>query len=415
MARARYLIEIVQEYSIPLIVGVVLGLVVANIDSHFYEELVEYRIFGEGIMVLGHHLTIHYIVNEMFMVFFFGIAAKEIIWSVLPNGPLNPITKAVNPLMGTLGGVLVPAGAYFLLTYIFYGGSDDFSTVARGWAIPTATDIALAWLIARLVFGQSHPAVNFLLLLAVADDAIGLAIIAIYYPDADHPVRPVWLLLTVGGMAVAFAMRRMKVQYWLPYILVGGALSWVGMVKAGIEPALALVVIVPFLPGPAEYTEHLPGRPGQEMGAHGDSQVAHHYTPLEQFEHRLKLFVDMGLFFFAFANAGVSLGNINEVTLVVLLALIGGKTFGITLFSGIALLLGFPPPGGMRLKHVIVTGLVAGLGLTVALFMVTKAFPGPPFREPAKMGAVFSIGVAALALILGAVLKVKDEAGLDRK
>ena len=410
MDKARQLTSTLQAFSIPLVVGIVAGLAVANISSSFYEDLVEYHIFGSGAELFGHSITVEFLINQVFMVFFFGLAAKEITESVLPGGALNPVQKAINPIFGTLGGFLGPAGLYLLLTLVFFGGGDDFSEVANGWAIPTATDIALAWLVARLVFGNGHPAVNFLLLLAVADDAIGLGIIAVFYPDPDIPVEPEWLLLTAGGMFAAFTMRRFKVNNWLPYVVIGGAMSWVGMLKAAIEPALALVIIVPFLPAGER---GVPGSVGADLPATGvgHTPATHHgprHSPLKQFEHQLKLFVDMGLFFFAFANAGVAFSSINEVTWIVLLSLIVGKCVGISVFSLVADVAGFPLPTGMRAKHLAVAALIAGLGLTVALFVASKAFPESPFEDPAKMGAVFSIFVAAVALIAGRVLKVKD-------
>jgi len=413
--QARQLTALLQEFSIPLILGVVAGLFLANVNQHLYEELVGFPIFGENVEVFGHALTAHFLINEIFMVFFFGIAAKEITESLLPGGALNPLRNAINPVLGTLGGVLGPASLYLLLTFLFYGGSEDFGIVANGWAIPTATDIALAWLVARLVFGNGHPAVNFLLLLAVADDGIGLGIIAVFYPDPELPVMPAWLLLTVGGMAAAFAMRRIGLGSWLPYIVIGGVLSWVGLIKASIEPALALVVIVPFLPtangerGPISHALR-PGTGADAVVPAGHSP-GNHEAPLERFEHQFKLFVDFGLFFFAFANAGVPFGTINQVALIVLLSLIFGKTGGVFLFSWVGVKLGFPLPTGMGMRHLAVAGLVAGLGLTVALFLAGKAFAGPPFQDPAKMGAVLSGGVALLALAAGALLRVKDGAG----
>ncbi len=413
MSRIRRFTGITQEYSLPLIFGVLASLVLANVDSHLYEDIVDWAPFGHNAHIFGHEVTVHFLVNGMFMVLFFGIAAKEITESVLPGGTLNPPQKAVNPLMGTLGGVLGPAGAYFLITFIIYGGSDDFSTVANGWAIPTATDIALAWLVARLVFGAAHPAVSFLLLLAVGDDAIGLGIIAVFYPDPDHPFSAGWLLLIVAGMGAALALRRLRVASWIPYILVGGAMSWVGLVKASLEPALALVVIVPFLPGPRHHDE-----PGVvEAGGKGSpiTSPVHGNSPLERFERHLKTPVDFGLFFFAFANAGVAFSSINGVTWTVLLALILGKTVGISLFSLAALRFGFPLPAGMGVKHLIVAGLVAAIGLTVALFVAGKAFDGPPFQDPAKMGAVLSGGVALLAIAAGRVLGLRGEPGPGTK
>ena len=387
----------------------VAGLVFANIDIHAYEKMVDYHIFGDDAKIFGKAVTIHFLINEVFMVFFFGIATKEITESALPGGALNPIKKAFNPLMGTIGGIIGPAGLFFLLVWVFYGGTGDLSIVANGWGIPTATDIALAWLVARVIFGNGHPAVNFLLLLAVADDAIGLGIIAIFYPDSEHPVAPSWLLLVVAGMIVAYAMRRFGVRQWLIYILIAGGLSWVGLVKSSIEPALALVVIVPFLPSThlggedAVLEEIVPVATGHEA-----QQLDHQHAPLDDFEHQLKLPVDFGLFFFAFANAGVAFGSITEVTLIVVLSLIVGKTIGVTLFSWIGVKLGFPLPEGMGIKHLLVAAIIAGLGLTVALFVAGKAYEDPAFQDPAKMGAVLSAGAGVIAFIVGRLLKVKD-------
>lgn len=428
MNKVKSVVNTLQEFSIPLILGVLFSLALANIDEHLYHFLVEYPIFGKDAAVFGHKATFHFIINDIFMVFFFGIAAKEITESVLPGGPLNPISKAVNPLLGTIGGVVGPVGVYLVLAGLIYAGPGEFgdalskafvpggtydaetqtaAAVFRGWGVPTATDIALAWLVARLVFGNGHPAINFLLLLAVADDAIGLGIIAVFYPDPSHPVHPEYLGLVALGMGAAFGLRMMKVQSWVMYILIGGTLSWLGLILASLHPALALVPIVPFLPGP----DHDVGLYTEE-DIDGDGIADHGHSALEQFEHQLKLFVDMGLFFFAFANAGVAFSSINAVTWIVLASLLVGKVLGIGAFSYVGDLLGFKLPDGMGLKHLIVAGIIAGLGLTVALFVAGEAFPGDnPFQGPAKMGAVFSAGAALLAFALGRAMGVKDGAG----
>ena len=436
MDQVRRYITFIQEYSLPLIIGVVAGLVWANIDFHSYHEVVEFDFwnFGQGpflddghghdgndFYIFGKHVTVHFLVNEVFMVFFFGIAAKEITESILPGGALNPLPKAINPIMGTLGGVFGPVGLFLLLAVIFYGGSDDLGRmyppegVLGGWAIPTATDIALAWLVARVIFGPRHATVNFLLLLAVADDAIGLVIIAVVYSEN---VQPLWLLLTAGGVMAAYAFRRLGVTFWPVFIFIAGGMSWVGLVKAGVEPALALVVIVPFLPA-LQAASH----EGEETGQHGEHEATeattthdhsggghgHALGTLEKFEHHLKLPVDFGLFFFAWANAGVAFGNINQVTLMILLSLIVGKTVGVSLFSFIMSRIGFPLPEGMGLRHLMVAGLIAGLGLTVALFVANKAYVGTEFLDPGKMGAVFSVIVAALAFAFARFIGIRRE------
>ena len=98
VTQRRDLISLVQEFSIPLIVGVFAGLAAANIDPHLYERLVDYRVFGEAATLFGRHLTAHFLINEIFMVFFFGIAAKEDTETVLPGGALNPLQRAINPI-----------------------------------------------------------------------------------------------------------------------------------------------------------------------------------------------------------------------------------------------------------------------------------------------------------------------------
>lgn len=433
MDQIRRYIAFLQEYSLPLIFGVVVGLVWANIDFDSYYKIVEFDFwnFGNGpflddgehhdlndFYIFGKHITVHFLINEIFMVFFFGIAAKEITESILPGGALNPLPKAINPIMGTLGGVFGPVGLFILLAVIFYGGTEDLGRmmfpaegVLGGWAIPTATDIALAWLVARVIFGARHAAVNFLLLLAVADDAIGLVIIAVFYSEN---VQPMWLLLTVGGMVTAYLFRRMGIPWWPVYILIAGGMSWTGLVKTGVEPALALVFIVPFLPA-----THLAARDTEavESGEHGHQHDVvhahggheHQAGVLQQFEHHLKMPVDFGLFFFAWANAGVAFGNINAVTLMILLSLIVGKTVGVSVFSFAMSRAGFPLPEGMGLRHLMVAGMIAGLGLTVALFVANKAYSGTDFLDPGKMGAVFSIVVAALSFVFARLIGIRRQ------
>jgi len=403
-------VAILQAYSIPLVAGVLVALAWSNLDPHGYERVVDgtYSLFtsepfeigedtslpqrssGDGHSDWLHLATLHFVINDLFMVLFFGIAAKEITESCLPGGSLNPVSKALNPLVATIGGVLGPIAVYLLLNAAI--GQQEWG---RGWGIPTATDIALAWLVARIVFGASHPAVSFLLLLAVADDGIGLIIIAIFYPTQE----PAWwnLLWVVPGMAAAWAMRMRHLQGWVPYIVVGGAFSWWGLHSAHLHPALALVPIVPFLPGPRE-DAGLFTRPTNKTLV----------DPLNQFDHRVHLFVDLGMFFFAFANAGVAFSHINHLTWIVFLSLLVGKTIGITLFAWLGTWIGCPYPSGVQLKHVFVLSIVAGIGLTVALFVTGQAFQQLHIQGAAKMGALFSGGIAAIAMIAGKWLRVDD-------
>jgi len=399
-------VNLLQEFSIPLLSGVVVAMLAANLAPVAYEHAIHWMPFG-ALQAFGHDLTLHFLVNDVFMVLFFGIAAKEITESCLPGGSLNPPSKAVNPLLATLGGVAGPILVFFVGLWVLFEtgvytpGVDDAEALQRGWGVPTATDIALAWLVARTVFGNGHPAVDFLLLLAVADDAIGLVIIAVFYGDPMLPAEPKFLGLILAGMAWAFTLRRLGVNHWLPYIWVGGLLSWSGLVLAHLHPALALVFIVPFLPGPRRDTGLFKGpdeidKLGPELAA--DLHMEH--SPLHNFEIAHKVWVDFGLFFFAFANAGVPLAGIGPMTWLILGSLVIGKVLGVAGFALLATKLGFPLPDRMGFAEVVMAGLVAALGLTVALFVASEAFVDDTLLGQAKMGALFSgfVGFAAIAI-----------------
>ncbi|TAL23544.1 MAG: sodium:proton antiporter [Nitrospirae bacterium] len=375
-------INLLREFSVPLLAGVAAALFWANYDPEGYRHFLHGPLLGS--------LSFHFLTNDIFMVFFFGIAAVEITQSFLPGGDLNPVKKAVNPLMATLGGVIGPALVYLTLNHFI--GSEE---LLRGWGIPTATDIAFAWLVARMVFGSNHPAISFLLLLAVADDGIGLAIIAVFYPNPTLPVEPLWLILTLAGMLAAYGLRKMRVRSYWPYVLFGGGLSWGGLFNAHLHPALALVFIIPFLPHAKMEKKHI-----FEEDLADRSAIA-------MFEHEWKIIVDFGLFMFGLANAGVEFSRIGTATWLVVAALLAGKTIGIFSLGVIAEKLGFPLPHNMKRKELFVAGIIGGFGFTVALFVAGEAFIEPALQGAAKMGAMLSCLSALLALIAARVLKIK--------
>lgn len=382
-------VQILQEFSIPLLAGVVVALVWANVDAHSLHAFTHASIPG-----LGGHVNLHFLTNDILMAFFFGLAAKEITEACLPGGALSPLKSAINPAIATIGGVVGPAGTYLL--WVWWTGD---TAIANGWAIPTATDIAMGWLIARMIFGARHPAVQFLVLVAVLDDGIGLAIIAAFYPDPTNPVAPAMLGLVGLAIAGAWGLRKLDVQnYWL-YLLGPGVLSWSGLMLAHLHPALALVPIVPFMPSATRDTglyveegEHLP-----------------HSDTLNRFEHAFKLPVDFGLFAFGLANAGVAFTSVGNATTAVLLGLAVGKTLGVVGFGLAGRALGFPLPAGVHPRSLVVVAMISAIGLTVSLFMAGAAFTDPAIRGAAKMGALLSIFMAPIAMITARLLGVRKQ------
>ena len=223
---ATAVITFIFNNSLLLMVGALTALVWANLD------LVHYTRFTSAI---------RFAVNDIAMVFFFGLAMKEVFEAMLPGGPLSSPREGAVPIVAAVGGMTAPATIYLLS--IWWLGLPDLHP---GWAIPCATDIAFSYLVARIVFPLGSPAIPFLLLLAIADDALGLVVLAIFYPSG---VVSLTLLaaLVLPGMLLAWGMRRLGVQnFWL-YVFGPGLLSWLGMFYGGLHPALALVPIIPLI------------------------------------------------------------------------------------------------------------------------------------------------------------------------
>lgn len=343
----------------------------------------------------GHHnwYNLSFIINDVLMALFFAIAAKEVWESMLPGGALSNPRRAATPLMATLGGIVGPAAIY--LAWAYLSGPDTFQQLGKGWAIPCATDIAFSYLVARIIFGTGHPAIAFLLLLAIADDAAGLLILAVFYPSA--PVVPSWLLLTAGAIALAAVLKQRRVISHWAYLLGPGIISWYSFYQANIHPALGLVPIIPLLP-----------HAQTDLGIFAPGEDERTDT-LNAFEHFWKLPVEFILGLFGLVNAGVVLSSLGTGTWLVLAGLLIGKPVGITLLTLFAEKgLKLEKPSGMDYRHVVTLGMVAGIGFTVALFVSVAAFRVPGvIQDSVKMGALLSFAAAPLAIIIGKALRIR--------
>lgn len=408
MTHSNKLVAILQKYSIPLLLGVVVALLLVNVWPEAYHRLVHtpvHHLVGElfgmhfdnsnDLNSWNHYFSLHFLSNNVLMVFFFGLAALEIKEATVEGGALNPVSKAINPLFAAMGGVLGPVVAYFTLNY-FMGSSDWLN----GWGIPTSTDIALVWLVARVIFGSGHPAITFLLLLAIVDDAIGLFIIAIAYPNPNMStewINASWILL---AMVLSYVYRLMWVRDWKIYVFTAGAISWYGLYSAHLHPALALVFVIPFL----RHSKDQDWKPHERYNPlkHGKAM-----SVLERFDTSVRVWTDLGLFFFAFSNAGVKFSEISNLTWIIFLALLLGKTIGIVGFSYGADKIGFKLPQGMSFRHLFIAAIIAGIGVTVALFVSGQAFINMEYQSAAKIGALLSAFIAIPALIFGKLLRIE--------
>ena len=389
------------------------ALIWANIDYDSYHHLVEVVLVKDsyiGHLHDGHRtLTLHYLINDVLMALFFAIAGKEV-WEaiILKNGSLRG-RKALTPLIATAGGLIGPIGIYLLGAFML----GKYAALANGWAIPIATDIAFSYLVARIVFGARHPAVGFLLLLAIADDAAGLIILAVFFPSGDLALE--WLLLSVAAAFAVYVLANrlprmldgtnearpythiaQKLGFW-PYLIAGCA-SWYGFQQAGIHPALGLLPIIPTIPH-ADITFGM-----------FDAKKLEQHDLLNDIEHKMKVPVEFILLLFGFANAGVEFSSIGDATWLVLAGLIIGKPIGILIMGWIAAKpLGLGMPEGMEVSQLFIIGCIAAIGFTVSLFISAVAFPPGEIQNAAKMGALFSFGAVFLSIAVGRIMKVEKQ------
>jgi NhaA family Na+:H+ antiporter len=416
----------VTNYSLLMIAGAILALIWANLDPHSYHAVVDWTILDHSPVGHPHYasdgsveyrtLTLHYLVNDVLMALFFAIAAKEV-WEaiILEQGSLRGRAAFV-PVLSAVGGMAGPVAVYLGLAALL--GSETYDALVQGWAVPTATDIAFSYIVARIIFGAGHPAVRFLLLLAIVDDALGLLIIAVFYPKGD--VAPEWLLLSLGAALAAYLLfnwlprlldrgrelqpnatwMRTRLRFW-PY-LAAGAVSWYGFQQAGLHPALGLLPIIPTMP-----------HADRGFGIYAEAEQ-HLTDVLNQFEHALKLPVEVILFLFGLLNAGVEFASVGTPTWLILVGLLVGKPLGIFLsgwFAARVLRLGLSP--GMSLRDVLVVGFVAAIGFTVALFVAGVAFApqdtlaGEPIQDAAKLGALLSVVAGPLAFLVARAAGVR--------
>ena len=320
-----------------------------------------------------------YWINQGLMVIFFVIIGFEIKQQVL-EGQLNTLRSAALPAFAALGGMAVPA-----VVYASFNQGDAVGI--RGWAVPTATDIVLALSILSLMGPRVPIGLKvFLTALAVFDDIGAVIIIGVFYGEHFSLVPAVVGLAAVVGL---FALNRWKVTNPVAYIIVGAVL-WVGMLKAGVEAALAGVIIAAAVP------------------MHGDRTKSK--SPLRSAENTLHLWSSLLVVpLFVFFNSGVVLdekafsSSSEGVWLGIVLGLFLGKQVGIFGAAFLAVRSGLCRlPERVNWMQVFGVSILAGIGFTMSLFIATRAFPDPAVLSSAKLavlsGSLLSAVIGVLVL-----------------
>lgn len=325
--------------------------------------------------------SLHWWVNDVLMVIFFLLVSLEIKREVV-SGQLSERDQLMLPVVCAFAGVAVPALIFATLNH----GNPE---TMRGWAIPTATDIAFALGVLGLL-GKRVPLGMTLLLstIAVVDDLIAIVIIAFFYSQGLH-----WGML-LGAAVVALimqALNRRKVTSLAPYLLLG-VLLWFFVLKSGVHATVAGVITGLMIPH-VDKTNAI------------DDAVEH--SPLETLEHALHPWVGFGILpLFAFVNAGLALAGLRAEHLMALLpagislGLVLGKPVGIVGAAMAMRALGFARfPQGMDLRSMLGMGMLCGIGFTMSLFVSSLAFAQQPLEFTESVLGV--LGGSLVAAVLG--------------
>jgi NhaA family Na+:H+ antiporter len=365
--------------------------------------------------------SLEWFVNDVLMVIFFFVVGLEIRREI-HHGELSEWRRAALPAAAALGGMLVPATLYLLVA--------GAPSTRSGWGVPMATDIAFAVGILMLLGNRIPAALRVLLLaLAVIDDLGAIVVIALFYSTGVS----VWgLLVAAFGFGGVLAMQRFGVRLKLAY-LVPSIIAWAGVYSAGIHPTIAGVILglmTPvrawlgtdgFLVSVQKEIDHLSARSLDSLSSHElaaslsrvDVARREAISPAGSLIETLHPWVAFGIMpIFALANAGVSVsggtldGASSTVVGAIALGLVVGKPVGVLLASFVTLRSGIGTlPRGMTFRHLLVLGVVAGVGFTMALFIAQLAFVDPALLAAAKIGVLVASGAAAgLALVLGFLL-----------
>jgi len=360
------------EHLLLLPLGAVVALVWVNLDAESY-----YRF----------SLASAFIVNEIAMAFFFGLMMKEVVEATAPGGVLHTWRRVLLPVIAAIGATVVPALIYRQAVDLL-----DEPVLGMAWPVPFVTDIAMSYFIARIIFPR-HPAVPFLLLLAIASDAAGFLGLALAQASGDlHVVSGAMMM--AAALGIAYALRRARVRSFWPYIVLSGGLSWYALFQSGLQPALALVPIMPFLP-------HAPRDPGFFVDAKPTDRDA-----LSQFEVWWRYPVQIALLFFGLVNAGVPFRSLEAGTWGVPIAVILGKPIGLVIGTAGALAIGLHLPERLNWRDLTVVGLVAALGFSIGLYVAAALLPPGQLRSETEMGVLISLFAAPLALVAARVLGV---------
>ena len=348
----KWFFKLEAASGLVLLFAAIIALIVSNTDlSIYYKDILDSN-FRLGVGKFGINLTILHWINDVLMAIFFFLVSLEIKREFIQGELSNP-KQAMLPIIGAVGGMLVPALIYIAINY------KDPVTL-NGWAIPSATDIAFSLGVLSLLGKRVPLSLKvFLTALAIIDDLGAIIIIAFFY---SGQVQFVYLLLMLVCMLILLLFNKLNIRNFIPYLIVGVFL-WEFTHASGIHATISGVLLALTIP-------------------HKDNEKSHSHSLLIKLEHTISPYVAFGIMpIFAFANAGVSLEGIgfaallDPVPLGILCGLFFGKQIGVFLFSYFSIKLNFAEmPNNSNWITFYGVGVLTGIGFTMSLFVGNLAF-----------------------------------------
>ena len=361
----KWFFKLEAASGLVLLIAAAIALILSNSDlSGYYFGVLNTQILI-GTQYFGLDLSILHWINDVLMCLFFFIVTLEIKREFI-HGELSRPKQASLPIIAAIGGMAVPAIIYVIINF-------ETGNTLKGWAIPSATDIAFSIGVLSLLGSRVPISLKvFLMALAIIDDLGAIIIIAFFY---STELQYMHLLLMLGSFLALLILNKFGVKKFMPYLLVGLFL-WYFTHESGIHSAISGVLLALTIP-------------------HRDHEKD--FSLLLKLEHVLSPYVAFGIMpLFALANAGVSLEGIsinslmNPVPLGILCGLFIGKQIGVFLFSYLSIKLKFAEmPSNSNWIKLYGVGILTGIGFTMSLFVGNLAFvENNQYMDGVKIGVL---------------------------
>ncbi len=361
----KYFFRLESASGLVLLFAAVIALFVSNssLGENYFKILESY--FTLGTEDFGLKLSVLHWINDVLMAIFFFLVSLEIKREFVKGELSNP-KQAMLPIIGAVGGMVVPAAIYIIINI-------DDSTRLNGWAIPSATDIAFSLGVLSLLGKRVPISLKvFLTALAIIDDLGAIIIIAFFY---SGNIQTTYLILMAVAMLLLIILNRLNVKSFIPYLIVGIFL-WEFTHQSGIHATIAGVLLALTIPHDTKKEKN---------------------SLLLKLEHAISPYVAFGIMpIFAFANAGVSLEGLsfatllNPVPLGIVCGLFFGKQIGVFLFSYLSVYFKFADkPNKSNWMSLYAVSILTGIGFTMSLFVGNLAFANNlEFSDGVKIGVL---------------------------